>query len=180
MNEKLLKTFLQDGMTFGERIRQTLADGNVKDYTIAVHALKSALANVGAIHVSGFAAELEDAGHKENISYMEQSTPRFLRDLEKVLDRIRALYPEEDDDNEVSDNAEVLNDKLNLIIKAMGSFDTDILDKTLRELQALNWSRKVKAGVESIARMVLRGDFDEAEAKAMELKPSVVVREREN
>jgi signal transduction histidine kinase/CheY-like chemotaxis protein/HPt (histidine-containing phosphotransfer) domain-containing protein len=57
------------------------------EYTINVHSMKSALANISETRLSNTAHKLELAGHSENIQVIMAETPAFLKQLEEVIKR---------------------------------------------------------------------------------------------
>ena len=57
-------------------------------YTIHVHALKSASANIVADDLSNAASDLETAGTQADLSYIKSHTAQFLTALESVLNGI--------------------------------------------------------------------------------------------
>jgi signal transduction histidine kinase/CheY-like chemotaxis protein len=75
------------------------AEENIADFTIRVHALKSASANVGALELSEEAAFLEDAGKRHDLQAIRDNRGAFLERLTALVSRIRdALLPADDSD----------------------------------------------------------------------------------
>jgi hypothetical protein len=54
-----------------------------------VHALKSALANIGETKLSGFACELEDAGRAGNAAFIAEKTSVFINELLAVVNKLK-------------------------------------------------------------------------------------------
>ncbi len=64
-----------------ERLRRS---GNIKDMTIKIHALKSSLRLIGATRAGELAAQLEDAGKRNDLTCID-------RDLVRLLERSRKI-----------------------------------------------------------------------------------------
>ena len=59
-------------------LKDSYDEGNIRLYTIKVHSLKSSARIIGAMELSKLAQELEDAGNKEDIAFIEDNKDRFL------------------------------------------------------------------------------------------------------
>ncbi|MDR1572481.1 MAG: response regulator [Clostridiales Family XIII bacterium] len=66
-----------------------VSEGNIEDFTISVHALKSASANVGALLLSYEAASLEAAGKRRDLRAVLDSVDGFRERAEEMAFRIR-------------------------------------------------------------------------------------------
>jgi len=63
-------------------------DEDIQTYTIYVHAMKSALANIGETALSESALKLELAGRARNTAVMTAETPAFLNSLRTLIGKI--------------------------------------------------------------------------------------------
>jgi len=138
---------------------------DIQLYIVNVHAMKSALANVGEMKLSAAAAKLEEAGRKQNIDIISAETPVFLASLLAVIEKIK---PKEDNsDGEVSDsiNGEdgvYLLEKLTAIRAACTEYDKKSAKDTLVQLRQKTWPRPVKELLETIAEHLLHSEFTQA------------------
>lgn len=73
-----LEIFRETIQEKAEEIRKYYDAGDWKNYTIKVHALKSSARIIGATELSELAKELEEAGHKEDVSVIETKNGRLL------------------------------------------------------------------------------------------------------
>jgi len=85
---KTLATFHKDGLEKNRQLRSCLVTADLPLFTIYIHALKSAAANIGADNLSEAASALEEAGKEGDISYVTSNSVQFLTDLEALLDNI--------------------------------------------------------------------------------------------
>jgi len=93
VSPRLRQAFLIDAsktMEILEPISQmdTIGFDSFRAYTIQVHAIKSALLNVGRNELAAVAGELEAAGREENFDIVKMQTPSFLDDLQDVINAL--------------------------------------------------------------------------------------------
>ena len=87
---KLFELFLRDavkalGILETLAVAQELDDAALKSYTTQVHAMKSALLNIGHTELSQFASTLEEAGQLGDIDTVRAQTPQFLDKLREIM-----------------------------------------------------------------------------------------------
>jgi CheY-like chemotaxis protein len=83
-----LAVFYEDGILKLDEIKNSFENGNIHDYSIYVHAIKSAAANIGADRISEAATILEAAADRGDMDYIKAHTAGFLADLKELLDVI--------------------------------------------------------------------------------------------
>jgi CheY-like chemotaxis protein len=141
---------------------------DVRLYVVTVHAMKSALANIGETALSTVAMNLEQAGREKNIAEMADGTTVFLDSLRALIKRIKQ---EEDDDgtvNDIGDDERVyLYEKLHVIEMACTAYDSGTIDATLDEMRQKKWPRPVKELLNTLGKHLLHSEFEEA-AKLVE------------
>jgi len=156
---EVLSVFCEDIVQKTEEIKSCLAAGDLKLYTIHVHALKVALANIGAMGLSKHAQALENAGHNEDMVYILGSSNEFIQGLEKLLINIpvflqaRATKPPA----ESGMSNEDINEHLAMLKTALQNFDLMTIDETSVALRSI-----ATADVDVILKKVLIGDYDRA------------------
>jgi CheY-like chemotaxis protein len=84
---KLLKFFCQDAKAAIVTLRETVKTGDAKLFTVTVHAMKSALANVGEDEASALAAARERVGRSGDMEYIAENIDEFIQTLEALVDR---------------------------------------------------------------------------------------------
>ena len=133
---------------------------NIQMYVINVHAMKSALANIGEPELSAVAFRLEQAGRDKKIDVITTETNNFIEDLCRVISDIKPVN-EEVDVEDTQEAIELLNKKLQIIMDACAALDKKSAKKTLNELREMTWSLKTKTLLNSIAEHLLHSEFDE-------------------
>ncbi|MCR4605456.1 MAG: response regulator, partial [Eubacterium sp.] len=89
---EVLETFYDTVEETIKAIEDTKRNGDLKEYTVRVHGLKSSALIVGANQISEQARKLEMAGDDENTDYINAYTGKLISDLRMLVDRISKLY----------------------------------------------------------------------------------------
>jgi len=160
-----LAIFCEDGLERISMIRECLEKRNLDLYTIYVHALKSALANVGGDRLSKMAYELEMAGQRNDLFYIEANNEMFVADLEDLIFRINAMLPSGNsgsgDGADVSD-AEQFKTGLVRLKTALEDMNVSEMDQTADSLTKSARSFEEHSVVKKIKKHILMGEYEEA------------------
>jgi len=164
---ELARTFIRDAekaLKVLETVyakRDTLGDDDIQLYVINVHAMKSALANIGETELSGFARILEIAGKKRDLAVVSDQTPDFMNKLQAI---VKKITPQEEDDNgkTAQEDQGFLQEKLIVFRAACTVYDKKAAKEILVELKKKNWSRTTKEMLNTLAEHLLHSDFEEA------------------
>jgi PAS domain S-box-containing protein len=138
---------------------------DIQLYIVNAHAMKSALANIGEIRLSGVAFKLEKSGREQDIALISRETPMFLDELRSVIEKIR---PKEDGagdevpDDISSDDRAYLLEELDAIQKACAEYDKKSAKDALVQLRQKTWPRPVRELLETIAEHLLHSEFTQA------------------
>ncbi|MCL2260890.1 MAG: ATP-binding protein [Fibromonadales bacterium] len=144
INLQTLAVFYEDGLQKINQLKRCIETEDYPLYTIYVHALKSALANIGAREMSDAAKALEMG----NAEFINTNTEQFLADLERLLNSISVRLGELKKQN--------LPD-IDVLIKLRDALNTMNLS-TINE--AVNDLRDTQA--KEILQNVLIGNYSEA------------------
>ncbi|MDR0503287.1 MAG: response regulator [Treponema sp.] len=168
IDDQLAEIFSRDAGKALAVIENTLKNNlqtseDIHMYVINVHAMKSALANIGENELSARALKLEQAGREKVINVMLSDTQAFLDDLQKVIERIKP----KDEDNKIEDTDEtlgILNGKLIVIREACEAYDKKAAKNALNELREITWSHGIKELINQLSEHLLHSEFDDASA----------------
>jgi signal transduction histidine kinase/DNA-binding NarL/FixJ family response regulator/HPt (histidine-containing phosphotransfer) domain-containing protein len=141
-------------------------DEDITTFVINIHAMKSALANVGETDLSAEAAKLEEAGRGKNTSRILSDLPSFMEKLHSLTEKLQAEEDTGDDSNaadgkEPGDN-QFLKEKLLAVKEACVSYKKKAARDALAEIRKKAWPRSVNENVNAISAHLLHSDFDEA------------------
>ena len=139
-SEKLLWAVLKDYYQVirkkAELIRQLEQKEDLKNYTIEVHALKSASRQIGATELSALAADMEKAGNERNTQLIHQYTGSM---LEQYLhyDHILAPYFMEQrsgTDNGIAISSGILQQSFASLRNAIEELDMDQMEAVIQDM----------------------------------------------
>ncbi|MDR0463836.1 MAG: hypothetical protein LBG94_01825, partial [Treponema sp.] len=143
---------------------------DIATFIINVHAMKSALANIGENELSVKAMELEQAGREQNTDLILSNLQDFIESLQQVVDKLK---PVSDDTNEseTPDDSDrfFLQDKLKVFQETCLSMDKKTAKDTLSSIKEKSWPRLIKEQLSLISEHLLHSEFDEAAAIAKEI-----------
>lgn len=88
---ELLELFYMDGLKKTKYLAGLLENGDMKNYRIEVHALKSASANLGAMELSARAREHEEAAAREDTAFIGEHYQELMSAYKKLLGEIKAV-----------------------------------------------------------------------------------------
>jgi len=149
----------------------TNSGADIELYTITVHGMKSALANIGETRLSDIAYRLEKTAalqvteHNGEITILLKETSEFIMNLKSFLKKIKSQ--EADDRCECShDDMVFLQNKLNDIKTACGKLIPKDAKKALNELKQKTWPGRINSYLEEISLYLLRGEYSKAVSAA--------------
>ncbi len=145
-----------------DKIEGLLADGNIRDYTIAVHALKSSARLIGALELSALAAELEKAGDDLDREKIDAKTPQLLEMYRGFYDKLMPLeaVDEEDDPDRQEIDAGGLAEAYSAIREAVEAFDYDTADDVVNMLKEYRIPDEESEKFTRVCDLVTRLDRD--------------------
>lgn len=94
-----LKLFFDTIEENSEVLNKAFSEGDIKLFTIKVHALKSSARIIGAHDLSEKAKWLEDAGKKNDVNYINDHFPEMLAEYKSYADRLAKFNPSVDNSN---------------------------------------------------------------------------------
>ncbi|MCL2009635.1 MAG: ATP-binding protein [Synergistaceae bacterium] len=147
--------------------RGVYEDDDARVYVVNVHAMKSALVNVGAAELSAVAAKLEQAGRKGDTALMSAETPVFLDGLRALIESLTP--PEEAGGDGGTADYPYLRERLLTVKKACETYDQKTAKYTLTELRQKAWPHLYKKLLAEMDEHLLGGDFEEVSRIAEEL-----------
>ncbi|MDR1411399.1 MAG: response regulator [Spirochaetaceae bacterium] len=144
-----------------------LSPEELSSLTIQAHALKSALATVGASELSRSASALEAAGRGMDRLFIAEKLPAFIRDLKALGGKIRAAVILPEEARRDSRGIAPLLPALEKLRAALLAYDVGRIDALAKQLEAGGL-----AALDETARLpelILMGDYEDAAALIEEL-----------
>lgn len=113
-----------------------------RDYTIEVHALKSTSRQIGAVHISELAAEMEKAGNEGNIALINEKTEEMLEEYMKLKDILKPYFTDVSEAEEHYAQFEEIMNMLEKMQDALDAFDTLQIDEVIEEMSKFKYSEE--------------------------------------
>lgn len=132
--EKVVKDFVFAGKMYMNELTQLLSDGDIENYTIKVHALKSTARLIGANRLSDEAKELEARGDAKDMDYIQNGNGPLLIHYQAVLDTLKKEYSFEENHPNGEISFDYLKELLEAIVESCDAFDFDSVDRAVEEL----------------------------------------------
>ncbi|MDR1611422.1 MAG: response regulator [Planctomycetota bacterium] len=158
---ELLAMFCRDAQAGSELLGKTPDHASLRSFTTLVHALKSALANIGADDLSQRAALLEKAGREADLPAIRDKLPPFREELTVLTARIGEVAAARSGDGETRVSPEIA-ETLRRLRSALEAKDIDAMDAALARLQAPPPTGKTGEAISEIADLVLMMEFKKA------------------
>jgi CheY-like chemotaxis protein len=173
IDAKLMKIFCRDAEKAIITLRNTVVSGDITLFTTTVHAMKSALANIGENEASEQASKLENAGLGGDTEYIAANTEGFMDTLKALIENLRPVKTVETEGLNIAENTDYLAEQLQIIKAACENYDDVAAYAALDRLGEEQWNTETISVLNEIRDMLfLHSDFDGAAEKA-QLLPKV-------
>ena len=145
---EILSMYIMNGGEKLGQIRELLAQNDLKNYVIEVHALKSTSLSIGAVRLSELAKELEAEGKTGSLSDSgKRKNEELLKLYEEVMDAARGYLGEaasQPEDAEAAELTEITPDALRSYFEkakaAFHSFDAETAAAIAAETETLSYN----------------------------------------
>lgn len=154
-------------------IEQYEAEADWQNYTVEVHALKSASKQIGAMELSDMALKLEEAGNvmrgSLDIMSKEEAEDHIRKDTAPMLEKYRSykavLAPhcekkEESEEGKETITKDALNTLLEDLKRAAEDLDMDEMENIVQNLHKYRYDAEEKEVLEKIAEAAAEMDVD--------------------
>jgi len=165
---EILSVFYKDGKNKISELKNCLENNNLSLYATHAHALKSALASIGARKLSNAAKALEFAGKAEDTKFIKENNFKFLKELDVLLANINHVtntnrvtntnFAQSSDDT----SREEFITKLSELKEAIEKMDAILTDKVMGELKDMFCGSENAGKFEQISAHILLCEYDEA------------------
>ena len=143
-------------------LNQFLTAGDMRNFCVLSHGMKSALASIGAAALSELARELEIASGKPDVHFCVSNLPVFLEGLNGLYLKLKEAYAKK---NRPSARIEIppeLPDIFAEMTGAFGEMNFTAIDNAMARLSALDTAGALREEIERIKDAVLVMDYDAA------------------
>ena len=169
ISSQLAEFFIRDVLNAVETLEvideklEAYDDEDISLFTTTVHAMKTALANVGEMELSALADRLEQAGWKSDVGVISSETSDFISKLRATV--FKFTPPNLDGDNSEAEDGDYtyLLQKLAVVRDACDTFDKKVAKDTVADLRNKKWPPEISEPLGTIAEKLLGGDLDGVE-----------------
>ena len=154
----VLSVFHQTAAAKADEIENCYKTGDIENFTIKVHALKSSARIIGAALLSGLAADLEAAGKKGDTAYIQENTDRLLnmyRELDSKLSKL-----DKKDKELLPIDKKALKEAYQTITEIAGSMDYGLMEAILKDLKKYRLPGPDAERISSMEGMLTELDWD--------------------
>jgi HPt (histidine-containing phosphotransfer) domain-containing protein len=127
-------------------------NGNLKGFSISVHAMKSALSTIGAMGLSETAAKLETASKDNDIEYCTEHFPTFKDKLLNLHEELSGVFSGSKTESiKKPGNRAHLQENINKALTSASDFDGDAGLEFINDLLAFDFGEQSNAVLENAA-----------------------------
>jgi signal transduction histidine kinase/CheY-like chemotaxis protein/HPt (histidine-containing phosphotransfer) domain-containing protein len=168
--EKSLELTIKEIEKCDKNLTVFLADNDLHNFSIEVHAMKSSLANIGARDLSARALELETAADDKNAAFCASKLPPFLEALGNLASSLAEAFEARSADMPVTSGILELPPELPPVLEkladALAETDFMAIDKGVKSLKSFKLGRPqggaLKAEIEKAVEAVTLTDYNGA------------------
>ena len=165
---EILRAYCEEWKESGEYAGDLFEKKDWKNYTIAVHGMKSSLYSIGVIRISEMAKQLEFAGKENRIDFIEANHAKLMEAYEVFFTELTAnklLCPDTEEAEQVSEDMKELSEeefdkRIIDMESATYSFDIDVLAKQMDELEQYSYKGNIlKTALSPARRKIEMSDY---------------------
>jgi signal transduction histidine kinase/CheY-like chemotaxis protein len=158
----LLRLFRRDAEAGFALLAKEPDGASLRSFTTLIHALKSALANIGAGGLSQNAALLEKAGREADIPLLHAKLPSFREELAALTVRIEEITSAARSGDSEKQAGPELREALAHLQETLIAKDFEAVDSMLARLRFLPLAGKTREAISEITDFVLDAEFGKA------------------
>jgi CheY-like chemotaxis protein len=161
MYRKTLELFKKNIVQECEAMSYKINNGDIKNFSILVHAIKSALSAIGAMNLSETAFRLETASQKDDVEFCVQTFPAFRDKLLILHKELSAILPDAETGSgrQIGDTG-YLQENIEKALAAASRFDSDAGLKAINDLLACDFGARNNALLETTAAAFKEFNFN--------------------
>ena len=162
MYKKTLQLMVQEIEKSLKNLPDYLSANDMNNFRIEVHGIKGALANIGAMELSGKAFSLETASDKADMAFCVSNLPGFLEGLNDLNAKLKGAFALISQSGGIIEIPPELPHIFEKLTSAFYEMDLAVIDEEIEKLTALNPDGGLKEEIEKIKDAVLMMDYDTA------------------
>ena len=161
MYVETLHDYLESIPDIRGKIERFCAEGDVKNYTIVVHGLKSSSKLIGAMELSERARQLEECGHREDLDAIRQDTGALLELYQKYQNTIAEFLGDEEKPESTQISEEEMKQSLQQLKDAAENFNMEAYFNWEKEMENVSVPEIYQEAWKGIKEAVRNVSFSE-------------------
>ncbi len=149
-----------------DEIEELLKNEDIENYTIKVHALKSASRIIGAASLSDMARKLEEAGKAGDTKTILSGTPELLKRYRALREKLDPLSGEKKELKEMSKS--MRKEAYQTIGEAAMSMDYGMMEQLIKDIRGYALSEKDEIIIDGIEKRLMQLDWEGIEEMVRE------------
>jgi CheY-like chemotaxis protein len=162
--ETSLRLLINEIENCDRKLKDFMASGDMRNFSITVHGMKGALNFVGAVELSRQAYDLEVASDREDAAFCASNMPPFLQGLARFGGSLTQAFEKKNQSQ--SHDPIVIPPQLPPLFKrltaALAETDFLAIDEGMESLEEVDFSGTLKDEIERLKDAVLMMDYDGA------------------
>jgi signal transduction histidine kinase/DNA-binding NarL/FixJ family response regulator/HPt (histidine-containing phosphotransfer) domain-containing protein len=160
--EKTLKLMISEIEKSYKNLNEFLLINDMNSFRVEVHGIKGSLANIGAVELTAKAFDLEVASNKMDLGFCISNLPIFLKEIHNLSLKLKEVFAVSSQNDGLIEIPPELPHILKRMLNAFGEINLLLIDKELKNLNALNYSSALKEEIEKIKDAVMIMEYSEA------------------
>ena len=145
-------------------IEDAYENGDIKLYTVKVHALKTSARIIGAMKLYKDCKLMEDAGNRRDMEYISANKDKLMMDYRSFREKLKGLRKDEDDNSDKSlIPEEELNDAYEALKELVPQMDYDSVEMILDQLNEYALPDGDDERIRELLRLLKLFDWDAME-----------------
>ncbi len=173
----VVNAYYKEGMNKLELVPALIAQNNINNYIIEVHALKSSSAAIGADDMAAMFRELEFAGKAQNIEFIESHSDDVMTVFKDVLEIVRNYLTEkglfEDEQLAAEPSGDVVPLDLSVldnIIESLANFNIKETEDAISQCVTVNYGHEINSVFSDVRNSLEVFDYHKAKDLLTDLK----------
>ena len=158
-----LKLFFDTIEENTEVLNKAFSEGDIKLFTIKVHALKSSARIIGAHDLSEKAKWLEDAGKKNDVNYINDHFPEMLAEYKTYVDKLAKFNPTVDNSNKEPIAEDELMGAIEALKELVPQMDFDSVEMVINDVMEYKLPEEEEQIFNELAKALRTFNWDKME-----------------
>jgi signal transduction histidine kinase/CheY-like chemotaxis protein/HPt (histidine-containing phosphotransfer) domain-containing protein len=157
----ILAEFCRDGKLKIREIPESLENGDIKNYTILVHAVKGICRTTGALQTAHLAAKLESAARRSDTAFLLDNTAAFIENFDMQIHNIQQVLQLVQQDT-VHEALDIRTFEFDALKKALQEMDIYTVNFLLQKYASMLLNSEQKELIAEIERCITAFEYEEA------------------